>query len=144
MVKTNSEVYRNKVYRDWLLWAIHFSVTVSVVFIFLNVAIYFQVTKPVSRLVRDVKKIEKGYWGPIELTGGAWELRWLAWRFGNMVQEVQSTMTHLFEAERKARYLLPLRGSRPKKPGQDPLPGAPNAESDQTGSPSYNLSLIHI
>ncbi|MEL0586404.1 MAG: hypothetical protein AAES65_16160 [Candidatus Thiodiazotropha sp. (ex. Lucinoma kazani)] len=138
MVQANSAVYRNKVYRDWLLWAIHFSVTVSVVFLFLNVAIYFQVTKPVSRLVRDVKKIEKGYWGPIELTGGAWELRWLAWRFGNMVQEVQSTMTHLFEAEQKARSLLPLRGSRPKKPGQDPLLVAPNTESDQTGSPSYN------
>ncbi len=70
LVLKDSEKYRNTVRRDWLLWAVHFTVTVGVVFLFLAAAIYFQVTKPVNRLVRCVKKMEMGYWRPIELTGG--------------------------------------------------------------------------
>ena len=46
--------------------------------------------------------MEMGYWGPVELSG-AWEIRWLVWRFGNMVQEVRNVVTHLFEAEQKSR-----------------------------------------
>jgi len=107
VVLKNSEAYNQAVRQDWLLWAVHFVVTVGVVLLFLTAAIYFQVTKPVNRLIQGVKKMEMGYWGPIDLNEGAWEIRWLAWRFGNMTHEVQSMMTHLFEAEQKARSLMP-------------------------------------
>ncbi|MBA1443711.1 MAG: hypothetical protein M3H12_06275 [Chromatiales bacterium] len=141
LVLKDSEKYRNTVRRDWLLWAVHFTVTVGVVFLFLAAAIYFQVTKPVNRLVRCVKKMEMGYWRPIELTGGAWEIRWLAWRFGNMVQEVQSSMTHLFEAEQKARSLMPKCGDNPVMADQEQPLGSGITVSDQTNSPAYRELL---
>ncbi len=141
MVLKNSEEYRSVVRRNWLLWAIHFTVTIGVVFLFLAAAIYFQVTKPVNRLVRGVKKMEMGYWGPIEIGGGAWEIRWLTWRFGNMVQEVQSAMTHLFEAEQKARSLMPKCGNHTVMAEQEQPLGSGIIVSDQTDSPAYSELL---
>lgn len=141
MVLKSSEEYRNAVRRDWLLWAVHFAVTVGVVFLFLAAAIYFQVTKPVNRLVRGVKKMEEGYWGPVELAGGAWEIRWLAWRFSNMVLEVQSAMTHLFEAEQKARSLMPKSGDSPLEADQEVSFASAIPESDQTDSAAYRELL---
>jgi len=102
LVLKDSKEYLEEVRNNWLLWLVHFIVTVSVIFLFLTIAIYFQVTKPVNRLVQGVKKMEMGYWGTIDLDSGAWEIRWLAWRFSNMVQEVHSAVSHLFEAEKKA------------------------------------------
>lgn len=143
MVLKNIEEYRKAERRDWMFWAAHFIVTVGVVFLFLAAAIYFQVTKPINRLVQSVKKMEMGYWRPIELAGGAWEIRWLAWRFGNMVQEVQSAMTHLFEAEQKARSLMPKCGDSPVRTDQEqPQPiGSGITVSDQTNSPAYHELL---
>lgn len=104
--------------RGWLLWAAHFTVTVGVVLLFLAAAIYFQVTRPLNQLVRNIKKMEMGYWGLTDISGGAWGIRWLAWRFGNMVEEVRRSMTHLVEAERKAWSLIPERAglSLPESP----------------------------
>ena len=98
--------YNDAVRRSWMLWAAHFGATVGVTFLFIFTAIYFQVTKPVNRLVRGVRKMEKGYGKPINLDTGSWEIRLLAWRFGSMVQEMQITMTHLLEAEHKSRTLM--------------------------------------
>lgn len=103
------EQYRDEVRHNWLLWIIHFVVTIGTIFLFLATAIYVQVTRPVRRLVQGVQKMEMGYWGPIEIGGGAWEIRWLAWRFGNMAQEVRNSVSHLLEAERKARSAIPTR-----------------------------------
>lgn len=98
--------YNDRVRRSWMLWAAHFGATVGVTFLFIFTAIYFQVTKPVGRLVRGVQKMEKGYGKPVNLDTGSWEIRLLAWRFSSMVQEMQITMTHLLEAEHKARTLM--------------------------------------
>lgn len=102
-VSISNRDYQNIISRNWWPWSLHFVVTLGAVFFFLYVAIYFQVTKPVSGLVQIVKKMERGYWGPVDMTGGAWEIRWLAWRFGNMVHEMKRTMTQLLEAQQKAR-----------------------------------------
>lgn len=56
IMSINSDEYQNAVRRDWWLWVAHFAVTLSVIFFFLAVTIYFQVTKPVNGLVRIVKK----------------------------------------------------------------------------------------
>lgn len=56
------------------------------VLLFLILVIHFQVTKPQKQLVAGVKKVEMGYWGGIATERGAWEIRWLGWRFFNMVQ----------------------------------------------------------
>lgn len=98
--------------RSWGLWLAHFAVTVIAVSVFIAVSIHFQVTRPVSRLLAVVRKMEMGYWRPIEVDAGAWEIRWLAWRFGNMVQEVRETTKRLFQAERKALELISMRSGK--------------------------------
>lgn len=137
VVLKNREEYADAMRRNWLPWTIHFGVTVGIVFLFLAAATYFQVTRPVNRLVRGVKKMEMGYWGPIDVGGGAWEIRWLAWRFGSMAQELSNSMTHLLEAERKAQSLMPKRNGTPLPSNlQRPL-GVDAEVSDPTDSPVY-------
>ena len=140
-VSVNSEVNRNATRRGWWLWAIHFAATLGVLVLFLATAIYFQVTKPVSRLVQSVKKMEKGYWQPTNLASGAWEIRWLAWRFGNMAQEVQTTMTHFLEAESKARTLTLERMDGRATEEAESQSGSDNSHSDHTDSPAYDKLL---
>jgi ppGpp synthetase/RelA/SpoT-type nucleotidyltranferase len=137
-VLINREAYRDRVQRDWLLWSVHFLVTLGVVFLFLAASLYLQVTRPVNQLIRGIKKMEQGYWGPVDLSGGAWEVRWLAWRFSNMVQEVQSAMTRLFEAERKAQKSLPnSRDDDLPDTEQHPLSISPATETDPPDSSDY-------
>lgn len=82
-----------------------------------------------------------GYWGPINLPGGAWEVRWLAWRFGNMVQEVRYAMTHLFEAEQKARPLISRPTGRPQMKNPKWPFGSGTSVSDPADSPAYKELL---
>jgi len=107
LFKNNGE-YRARVARKWAFWAVHLVLTVFVVSVFLATAMHFQVTKPVNRLIRGIRKMERGYWGPVE-PGGAWEIRWLAWRFSNMANEVRNTANRLSRAERRAWSLMDQR-----------------------------------
>lgn len=111
LVLKDTQGYESEMRRSWYLWLAHFIVTVGAVSLFLAASIYLQVTRPINRLLAAVRKMEMGYWGPIEIGAGAWEIRWLAWRFGNWAQEVRNSMIHLFEAERKARALIGVRES---------------------------------
>jgi HAMP domain-containing protein len=137
IVTINSEEYRDAVRRDWRRWTIHFVATLGVVFLFLASAIYFQVTKPINYLVHIVKKMERGYWKPIVLASGAWEIRWLAWRFGNMVKEVQITMSLLLEAEHKARSLTLQRAVDDVVSPQERRSGSGMSVSDHADAPAY-------
>jgi (p)ppGpp synthase/HD superfamily hydrolase len=56
--------------------------------------------------------MEMGYWGKVPVRSGAWEIRWLAWRFENMISEVRKAIAHLIEAERKAQRLIQVSGSK--------------------------------
>ena len=105
-VTKHIDKYEELLGNTWLLWATHFGVTLGVILLFLVITIYYQVTKPMNRLIQGVEKMEMGYWGPVDIRSGAWELRWLSWRFGNMVQEVRSAVMHLFEAEQKAKHIV--------------------------------------
>lgn len=105
-VSRSLDKYEELLGSKWSLWATHFGVTLGVILLFLVITIYYQITKPMNRLIQGVTKMEMGYWGPVDIKTGAWELRWLSWRFGNMVQEVRSAVMHLFEAEQKAKHIL--------------------------------------
>jgi ppGpp synthetase/RelA/SpoT-type nucleotidyltranferase len=83
-------------------------ITLGTIFLFLYPAIHFLVTKPIKSLVKGVQKMEMGYWGKVPVRSGAWEIRWLAWRFENMISEVQKAIVHFLEAERKAQSLMQL------------------------------------
>ena len=103
--------YSNMLKQRWWLWFTHFAVTVGIVSFFLVLIIYYQVTRPVNQLVRAVKKMEQGYWGALEEGSGAWEIRWLSWRFSSMAKELKNTMKHLFEAEQKTRTIVSKRAN---------------------------------
>lgn len=121
-VLKSNEDYRKGVRRDWMLWLFHLVSTIAVVSVVLGVATYLQVTKPVNRLVRGARKMERGYRGAVD-PGGAWEIRWLAWRFGNMAREVRSSATRLSKAERKAWSLMAERaGDRVSTVSRLPVP----------------------
>ncbi len=142
VIKDNS-YHTDATRRSWLLWLAHFTVTVGVVCFFLVMITYYQVTRPINRLVQAVKKMEQGYWGPIDIGEGAWEIRWLTWRFGNMVQEVQNTMKHLLEAERKARSITFDRTDTvlPDSPSLNPCDSI-SKDSNPADSPEYQKLLV--
>ena len=85
--------------------------------------------------------MEIGYWGPVDIAGGAWEIRWLAWRFGNMAQEVQKVMTHLLTAERKARSLMPDPAREAATADQKQWLGSDIIVPDHTDIPAYRELL---
>jgi ppGpp synthetase/RelA/SpoT-type nucleotidyltranferase len=106
--------YKSSVKRQWIFWIIHMAITLVTIFLFLYPAIYFLVTKPIKNLVKGVQKMEMGYWGKVPIRSGAWEIKWLAWRFENMISEVRKAIAHLIEAERKAQRLIQLPSNRDK------------------------------
>lgn len=143
VVRKHTPEYRDAVRRIWLLWSVHFVVTVGTALLFLAAVIYFQVTRPVNRLMRGVMKMEMGYWAPVDIGGGAWEIRRLAWRFGNMVQEVRRSMTHLLEAERKALSAMPKRAAASRQSDPQPPVGWDADAIGPTGS-SVHQELLAV
>ena len=106
--------YKRSVKRQWMFWIIHMVITLVTIFLFLYTAIHFLVTKPIKRLVKGIQKMEMGYWGKVSIRSGAWEIRWLAWRFENMISEVRKAIAHFLEAERKAQSLMQLANKKDK------------------------------
>ncbi|NOZ00333.1 MAG: bifunctional (p)ppGpp synthetase/guanosine-3',5'-bis(diphosphate) 3'-pyrophosphohydrolase [Deltaproteobacteria bacterium] len=94
--------FENQVAQGWKLWWVHMGVTIGSILLFLLPAIRFLVTRPLSRLLDGVRKMEMGYWGDLSIPSGAWEIRWLCWRFRCMGLELQRTVEHLVAAERRA------------------------------------------
>lgn len=45
-----------------------------------------------------------GYWGDVEDVGGAWEIRWINWRFCIMGKELQQTVQQLLDAQQRAYH----------------------------------------
>ncbi|NIO42900.1 MAG: hypothetical protein GTO41_23735 [Burkholderiales bacterium] len=137
LVSIDGSDYDSAIDRVWRLWAVHFAATLGVLFLFLSTAVYFQVTKPVNQLIHIVTKMEMGYWQPIVLTSGAREIRWLAWRFGNMVQEVHSVMSQLLAAEHKAAMLIAEREDDPPNIKRHRRSGADTSVSNDNASQAY-------
>jgi ppGpp synthetase/RelA/SpoT-type nucleotidyltranferase len=106
MVLKDASLYERSVIRQWKSWVIHMAATVIAIFIFLYPAIYYLVTNPIEKLVNEVKKMEMGYWSQTQIMSGAWEIQWLSWRFGNMVDEVRIAVTQLFNAEQRVREVI--------------------------------------
>jgi hypothetical protein len=116
LVLKDATEYNHSVKRQWIFWIVHMVITLSSIFLFLYPAIHFLVTKPIKSLVKGVKKMEMGYWGKVPIRSGAWEVRWLAWRFENMISEVRKAIAQLLEAERKALSLIHLSNNKTDNP----------------------------
>jgi ppGpp synthetase/RelA/SpoT-type nucleotidyltranferase len=105
--------------RRWMLWALNLAVAVASILVSLYVAYELLIGRSLRRLLHGVSQMEKGYWSGLEIPRGAWEMRWLAYRFRNLGAQLEETVRRLVEAERLASpgresgYLLGSGESRP-------------------------------
>lgn len=88
--------------RRWWSWAAHVGGTAISILTLLYFVIRREVTGPIDRLLSGVRKMELGYWDDMPDPGGAWEVRWLGWRFRTLGQELGRTVEHLVAAQRRA------------------------------------------
>ena len=86
--------------------------------------------------------MEMGYWGKVPISSGAWEIRWLAWRFENMISEVRKAVAHLLEAERKAQRLIQLPYSKVDNASSKKLVKLAGSYSEDQTSPVYQDLLM--
>ena len=93
--------------RRWRDWALHVSVTALLTLSLLSFVIRREVIRPIDRLLDGVRKMELGYWDDVPDPGGAWEIRWLGWRFRALGQELNSTVENLVAAQRRAFEVIP-------------------------------------
>jgi hypothetical protein len=105
----DSTDYNAEVSRQWRSWWLHMIVTLLSILLFLQVAIHYLVSRPLERLLDGVRKMEMGYWEEMPIPRGAWEIRWLGWRFRGMGIELKNTVQQLLAAERRAlKYIFPV------------------------------------
>ena len=88
--------------RRWWAWALHLGLTALLILGLLFMVIRREVTGPINRLLGGVRKMELGYWDDMPDPGGAWEVRWLGWRFRALGRELSRTVEHLVSAQRRA------------------------------------------
>jgi hypothetical protein len=113
----------------WNAWAVHVGVTAVLILVMLFVVIRREVTGPIDRLLEGVRKMEMGYWDDMADPGGAWEVRWLGWRFRTLGEELSRTVEHLVAAQRRAN-------ATDRDP--DSVPAAmPGEASQPTNAPDY-------
>ena len=103
----------------WRLWGLSLLVAAACILLSLQVAFRLLIGRPLARLLEGVRQMEMGYWTGLEMPSGAWELRWLAWRFRNLGSQLEETVRRLVEADRRALLglgpagLIAPAGSRP-------------------------------
>ena len=86
----------------WKAWAVHVGVTAVLILVMLFIVIRREVTGPVDRLLEGARKMEMGYWDDMADPGGAWEVRWLGWRFRTLGEELSRTVEQLVAAQLRA------------------------------------------
>ncbi len=90
----------------WYRGVLHFVATLVSILLALSFAIRMLVTAPLDRLLEGIRKTEMGYWGEVAATGGAWEVRWVIWRFRNMGCELEKTVRQLLDAQVRANAAM--------------------------------------
>lgn len=107
VVSQDDSALRTDLRRRWRAWAVHVAATAGVTLFLLFYVIRREVTGPIERLLRGIRKMELGYWDDMPDPGGARELRWLGWRFRALAQELSRTVEHLVTAQRLAADASP-------------------------------------
>jgi hypothetical protein len=89
--------------RRWHHWRLTLLFTVLCLVVSIQVAIYLLLTRPLGRLVAQLRKLEAGYACDVEPGGGAWEIRWLGWQVHRLCNELSESARCLIRAERRAQ-----------------------------------------
>jgi hypothetical protein len=117
------------------LWLLSIAAAIVSILLSLYVANQLLIDRPLRRLLRGVRQMELGYWSGLEIPRGAWEMRWLAYRFRNLGSQLEETVARLVYAERRA--MLGLGKARPAAPGEGP--SAPPGDAAPTASDAEAL-----
>jgi len=88
--------------RRWRSWWLDLLITSLAVILAVELAVHLLVGRPLGRLVRGLDRLGNGHVGPLETGPGAWEIRWLAWRFERLGRDLEDAARHLLAAERRA------------------------------------------
>ncbi len=117
----DQSAWQAHIHSRWRRGLFHFVATLVSILLALQIAIRVLVTAPLERLLEGIRKTEMGYWGEVADPGGAWEIRWVVWRFQNMGRELERTVQHLLAAEKRARGAaaadrMPLRQAAAESP----------------------------
>ncbi len=115
--------FRQMAARRWRQWLLSLGVAAGCILVSLYFAYVLLIERPLGRLLEGVRQMEQGYWTGLEIPRGAWEMRWLAYRFRNLGTQLEETVRRLVEAER--RTLAGLRSSPSPAPSPRPA-GAPS------------------
>ncbi len=93
--------FREMAARRWRQWILSLGVAALCILVSLYLAYVLLIERPMGRLLEGVKQMEQGYWSGLEIPRGAWEMRWLAYRFRNLGTQLEETVRRLVEAERR-------------------------------------------
>jgi hypothetical protein len=119
--------FRQMAARRWRQWILSLGVAAGCILVSLYFAYVLLIERPLRRLLEGVKQMEQGYWSGLELPRGAWEMRWLAYRFQNLGTQLEETVRRLVEAERRTYAGLRSVPSAPpahRPPADGPAPAA--------------------
>jgi len=94
--------FKAEVERRWIFWLLDIGVGVLCILVFLQIAHQYLIARPLRCLMEAIRHMEMGYWGGLKIPKGAWEMRWLAYRFQKLGTKLEETLHHLVEAERRA------------------------------------------
>ena len=105
--------------RHWRHWFLSLAAAVASILLSLYVIYELLIGRSLGRLLDGVSQMEKGYWSGLEIPRGAWEMRWLAYRFRTLGTQLEETVRRLVEAER--RGMLGLKPDSRLTSGEDRL-----------------------
>jgi len=98
--------FQAMVNRRWRFWILSIAAAIASLLLSLYVAYQLLIDRPLRRLLHGVSQMERGYWSGLEIPRGAWEMRWLAYRFRNLGTQLEETVRRLVEADRRALFGL--------------------------------------
>lgn len=103
VVRQDSSRFEQAVAEAWRLEGLAIGATVACLLTGLLLANHFLIARPLARLVRAVDRMERGYRQELEDVAGAWEIRWLAFRFHNLGSRLEEAVDRWVDAERRSR-----------------------------------------
>ena len=128
--------------RRWTFLALSLGAAIASILLSLYVANQLLIDRPLRRLLHGVSQMEKGYWNGLEVPRGAWEMRWLAYRFRNLGTQLEETVSRLVEAERRA--MLGLRSHSAAAAGRGrPVLVLSDASPEPVGDAVFQRKLLH-
>jgi hypothetical protein len=98
------------VHDRWRAWWLDLLWTSLALIIAVEIAVHLLIGRPLSKLVRNLQRLEQGHPADWNTGPGAWEIRWLAWRINMLGSELADSVRRLVAADRRALSAARHRG----------------------------------